>query len=133
MREKPLLHARHEYGRELQSLCRMKGHERDIAVRLLRFVDIGDERDLRKEVLKPVCPLLCAVLEVLCNADKLAQILKAVTVILLGIVLKGGSIARLFNDVLDNLMQGPCSELSHVGKDERSKILKLKFHLCREL
>ena len=133
MWKKPLLHACHEYSRELQPFCRVEGHERHVAVRLFRLVHIGDERDLREEVLEPVFPFLGTVLEVLCHTDELAQVLEAIVIVFLCVILEGCGIARLLDDVLDNLVKGACSQLSHICKYECSKILEFEFYLRREL
>ena len=110
----------------------MEGHEGDIAVRLFRLIHIGDERDLREEILKAVRPFFRSILEVLRHADEFAQIFEAIPIILLFVLFEGSSIPRFLDHVFDNLMERTRSHLTHKGKDQCGKILQCRPHLRGE-
>ncbi len=48
-RKETFFEAGYEYDGEFEALRGVKGHQRDLAFVIIRFVDVGDERDLLQE------------------------------------------------------------------------------------
>ena len=132
MRKEPFLHPRHKDGGKLQPLRRVKRHERHCPVRLLRLIDIGNQRNLCEEIRKPILPLRCTIIKVLRHTDELTQVFETVTIVFLLLLLKRSGIAGRLDHILDNLMDGTRSELSHKGKDHGSELLQRQLYLGGE-